>query len=86
MSTPMTPGRAVRRWAAVPLLVVLGVTVAACGSSGDSATTDAAGSSAANMPARSADVTNSMSSSSTERESLVRCVVGERSNTCGRAA
>ena len=51
MSTPKKPGRAVRRWAAVPLLVVLGVTVAACGSSSDSATTDAAGSTAADMPA-----------------------------------
>ena len=55
MSAPMTPVRSVRRWAAVPLLIVLGVTVAACGSSSDSATSDAAGSSAANMPARTAD-------------------------------
>lgn len=55
MSTARTPGRAGRRWAAVPLLVVLGVTVAACGSSSDSATTDAAGSSVANMPAKAAD-------------------------------
>ena len=72
MSTPMTPGRAVRRWAAVPLLVVLGVTVAACGSSADSATTDAAGSSAANMPARSADNPESQAFDSVKASGTVR--------------